>query len=83
MYVLRRATGAACRQQTSRLPKVLLVASRGIHGLRPLPFDIEDGLGDFLSPEALKTVAHEYQEGLLTRLNEEVVGELLFQHCLI
>jgi superoxide dismutase, Fe-Mn family len=49
--------------------------SRDLHTVKPLPFDTEVGLGDFLSPDALKVVAQEYQEGLLQRLNEEVLGE--------
>jgi len=43
--------------------------------LQQLPYNIEDGLGDFLSPEALHMIAVEYQQGLLTRLNEQVKGK--------
>ena len=32
-------------------------------------------MGDFLSPEALRLIAEDYQQGLLDRLNEEVKGE--------
>lgn len=84
MYALRRtATLAGKRRGPGRIPVLLLsgpVAKeigptlRRIHTLRPLPYDIDEGLGNFLSPEALKTVAHEYQLGLLERLNEEVAG---------
>ncbi|KAI0347001.1 manganese and iron superoxide dismutase [Trametopsis cervina] len=35
---------------------------------------MEEGLGEFLPPQALKVVAEEYQQGLLDRLNEEVAG---------
>lgn len=48
---------------------------RSIHARRELPYPVEGGLGDFLPPAALKTVAVDWQEGLLQRLNEEVKGE--------
>ena len=35
---------------------------------------IEDGLGKFLPPDALKVVAEDYQQGLLDRLNDAVKG---------
>ena len=38
----------------------------------PLPYKIEDGMGDFLSPSALKIIAEDYQQGLLDRLNEQI-----------
>ena len=47
---------------------------RTIHVRVPLPYEIEDGLGDFLSPDALRVVAVEYQQGLLDRLNEQIKG---------
>src|ERR1700722_2391740 len=50
-------------------------SSSTIHHLRELKYSIEDGLGDFLPPAALKTVALDYQQGLLDRLNDEVRGE--------
>ncbi|KDQ14754.1 hypothetical protein BOTBODRAFT_187754 [Botryobasidium botryosum FD-172 SS1] len=54
----------------SRLPTA--VSRRCIHQLPTLPYKIENGLGDFLSPAALRTVAVEYQSGLLANLNELV-----------
>ncbi|KAG9102508.1 hypothetical protein FRC06_001921 [Ceratobasidium sp. 370] len=33
---------------------------------------MQDGLGDFLTPEGLRVIAVDWQEGLLDRLNEEV-----------
>jgi Fe-Mn family superoxide dismutase len=45
-----------------------------IHVRVPLPYKIEDGLGDFLSPAALRVVAVDYQQGLLDRLNEQIKG---------
>ena len=50
------------------------VAVRNVHQLRRLPYSIENGLGDFLSPEALRVIAVDYQSGLLERLNDEVRG---------
>jgi Fe-Mn family superoxide dismutase len=47
--------------------------TRRLHQRQPLPYPVEQGLGNFLPPEALK-VQLEYQDGLLERLNEEVVG---------
>ncbi|KAI0079739.1 manganese and iron superoxide dismutase [Panus rudis PR-1116 ss-1] len=48
-----------------------LIHSRRIHNLKDLPYDVEEGLGDFLPPPALKMIAIEYQQGLLDRLNDE------------
>ena len=47
---------------------------RNIHKPIPLPYSIEHGLGNFLPPAALQTLV-DYQDGLLSRLNEEVRGE--------
>ncbi|EIN10327.1 hypothetical protein PUNSTDRAFT_50985 [Punctularia strigosozonata HHB-11173 SS5] len=47
---------------------------RRAHTRRELPYSISEGLGDFLSPEALQVIAVDYQEGLLQRLNEQVKG---------
>ena len=40
----------------------------------PLPYNVEDGMGDFLPPAALKLIAEDYQQGLLDRLNEQIKG---------
>ena len=50
------------------------VAVRDVHQLRQLPYSIDSGLGEFLSPEALRVLAVDYQSGLLQRLNDEVRG---------
>lgn len=55
-------------------------SARHVHSRVPLPYSIEEGLGDFLPPNALKVVAIDYQDGLLQRLNEEVRGK--FACCL-
>ena len=47
---------------------------RSIHVRVPLPYKVEDGMGDFLSPAALKVIAEDYQQGLLDRLNEQIKG---------
>ena len=49
------------------------LGTRNIHRRIPLPYPIADGLGKFLPPAALRTLV-EYQDGLLSRLNEEVRG---------
>ncbi|KAH6915275.1 Manganese/iron superoxide dismutase [Coprinopsis sp. MPI-PUGE-AT-0042] len=56
----------------SSIPRSRLL-SRKLHQRRPLLYSMEDGLGNFLPPAALRT-AVEWQEGLLQRLNEEVKG---------
>ena len=56
-------------------PQLLATASRrNIHVRVPLPYKIEDGMGDFLPPAALKVIAEDYQQGLLDRLNEQIKG---------
>ncbi|KAG6833868.1 hypothetical protein H0H87_011802 [Tephrocybe sp. NHM501043] len=72
---LRLASSSAARSSSSVLRlKSRTGASRNIHKRIPLPYSVEGGLGDFLPPAALKTVAVDYQEGLLRRLDEEVRG---------
>lgn len=52
-------------------------STRRLHLRSPLKYRIDEGLGEFLPPPALKTVAVDYQQGLLQRLNEEVRGEFV------
>ncbi|KAF8520084.1 Manganese/iron superoxide dismutase [Gautieria morchelliformis] len=47
---------------------------RCVHQLRQLPYDVDQGLGNFLSPAALRMICIDYQQGLLARLNEQVKG---------
>ena len=47
---------------------------RGAYRRAPLSYDIDSGLGQFLSPAALRLVAVDYQDGLLSRLNGLVRG---------
>ena len=49
------------------------LGTRNIHKRIPLPYPIRGGLGKFLPQPALETLV-EYQDGLLSRLNEEVRG---------
>lgn len=48
-------------------------SSRSVHTRRELHYPIEEGVGEFLPPPALKTVV-EWQEGLLERFNDQVRG---------
>lgn len=57
-------------------PKRVQPWSRNVHQRRGLPYNIEEGLGEFLPPDALRTVV-DYQEGLLERLNDEVRGAFI------
>ncbi|GAA5819961.1 hypothetical protein JCM11251_005426 [Rhodosporidiobolus azoricus] len=47
---------------------------RSLHHRVPLPYAQEQGLPGFLSPQALKTVAVDWQQGVLDRLNALVRG---------
>jgi superoxide dismutase, Fe-Mn family len=55
-------------------------SKRNYHQLEKLPYPIENGLGDFLPPDALKVVAIDYQAGLLQQLNEELRGTLRHEY---
>ncbi|KAA1466026.1 hypothetical protein DENSPDRAFT_862199 [Dentipellis sp. KUC8613] len=63
---------ASCSwSQASRLRSF---PARHIHTRLPLPYNVEDGMGEFLTPEGLKLIAVDYQQGLLDRLNDAVKG---------
>jgi Fe-Mn family superoxide dismutase len=70
---LRLATSGPSR--ITRLAASRWTRTRNVHVRRELAYPLEDGLGDFLPPTALKTVVS-YQDGLLSRLNDEVKGTL-------
>ena len=55
------------------LAKCRRVGTRHAHTRRELPYPIEGGLGKFLPPRALQTLA-EYQDGLLARLDQELLS---------
>ena len=74
------ATRLAANWQRSAVVRSTLLppwstSRRTIHVRVPLPYKVEDGMGDFLSPAALKVIAEDYQQGLLDRLNEQVKGK--------
>ncbi|KAF7330752.1 Manganese superoxide dismutase [Mycena venus] len=73
MSFLWRTRHAITRARRPLIPR----GTRGVTGQFnhlpvPLPYDIEDGLGNFLPPPALEAIAMEYQLGLLARLTDEV-----------
>ncbi|KAJ7122810.1 Manganese/iron superoxide dismutase [Mycena epipterygia] len=73
MSFLWRLRHPLIRARTPLIPR----GTRGVSGQfdhlpLPLPYNIKDGLGNFLPPRALEAVAMEYQLGLLARLTEEV-----------
>ncbi|KAK4049488.1 hypothetical protein OIO90_005439 [Microbotryomycetes sp. JL221] len=45
-----------------------------MHQRVPLPYELEQGLEPFMSAQALKTTAVDWQQGVLSRLNELVQG---------
>ncbi|GAA5875714.1 hypothetical protein JCM5296_005593 [Sporobolomyces johnsonii] len=49
-------------------------ARRQLHQRVPLPYNVDQGIPGFLSPNALKTVAVDWQNGVLDRLNQLVKG---------
>lgn len=61
----------------SQTKRTRLTPRRNLHTRTPLPYDIDNGLGDFLTPQALRMIAIDYQQGLLDRLNEQVAGVCL------
>ncbi len=50
------------------------MSHRNVHTVPNLRHDIDEGIGDFLSPKALRLLAVEYQGGLLSRLNDLAKG---------
>ncbi|GJE84766.1 manganese and iron superoxide dismutase [Phanerochaete sordida] len=64
---------AGSARHARRSPSVFRVlASRSLHHRVQPPYNVEDGMGDFLPPASLKMIAEDYQQGLLDRLNDEV-----------
>ena len=70
-----RSTAAPATSPALLLPTA---SRRNIHVRVPLPYKIENGMGDFLPPAALKVIAEDYQQGLLDRLNEQIKGTFSF-----
>ena len=84
--LVRAATTAAAASTTAAAARPTLVAAsllrattgvqtRFAHRRVPLPYDAEHGLPGFLSPNALRTVAVDWQQGVLARLDELVRGQ--------
>lgn len=63
--MLSRAVPRLSSLSTSHLSSL----HRSIHSRVPLDYPLEAGVGTFLSPKALKTVAVDWQEGVLNKLN--------------
>ncbi|GAA5845560.1 hypothetical protein JCM9279_003076 [Rhodotorula babjevae] len=61
----------------SSLASTSFLRLRSLHHRVPLPYAQQQGIPGFLSPEALHTVAVEWQDGLLARLNDLVRGSEL------
>ena len=72
LRTLRPAVKATRSQLSSAAPTV----ARCLHSRVELPYSIDAGLNPFLSPAALKTIAVDWQQGVLDRLNELVRGRL-------
>lgn len=68
-----RALRPTLRQATSSLSPAFAFR-RCLHERVPLAYSLEAGVNPFLSPSALKTVAVDWQQGILSRLNELVRG---------
>ncbi|KAI0029530.1 hypothetical protein K488DRAFT_80113 [Vararia minispora EC-137] len=65
---IRRASTTYTRSQNA----AAVARARCLHVRRQLPYIIDDGMGRFLSPEGLRSIAVEYQQGLIDRLNDEI-----------
>lgn len=83
-HPLRRETASNMRffSPPAKLARVMFLSARldsrwcarGLHKRRALLYKLEDGLGEFLPPPALKTIAVDWHGGLLERLNDEIKG---------
>ncbi|KAG0696731.1 Manganese/iron superoxide dismutase [Suillus ampliporus] len=68
---LRLASSSALSAwKSTKCPRQLWGARRHLHSRIELPYKVDEGLGNFMSPSTLKMVSEEYQQGLLDRLNE-------------
>lgn len=75
-YSAHRAARLSAAPALTHLKRTWLTSKKHLHTLNPLPYDVDAGLGDFLTPRALRMVAVDYQQGLLDRLDEQVKGAL-------
>lgn len=67
--ILAHTTRRAGKLSASAAP-----SRRALHQRVPLPYPVENGVGKFLSKDALNTVAVTWQQGVLDRLNQLVKG---------
>ncbi|KAF8313053.1 manganese and iron superoxide dismutase [Clavulina sp. PMI_390] len=74
------AVRVAGSRRALRIPTSFGARSRSLHTLPPYPYAVENGMGNFLSPNALRTVAVDYQAGLLSRLNDLIRGDPLLEN---
>ncbi|BGP24804.1 manganese superoxide dismutase [Rhodotorula toruloides] len=77
MASIRTLPSSARQLARSRSPAVLnfLPSQRRlVHHRVPLAFDVDEGLKPFLSADNLRTVAVDWQDGVLARLNELIRG---------
>ncbi|KAM0791496.1 hypothetical protein ACM66B_005949 [Microbotryomycetes sp. NB124-2] len=59
---------------SARRPARASLQRRSVHQRVPLPYEIDNGLQPFMSAQALRTTAVDWQQGVLSRLNELVQG---------
>ncbi|KAF8845612.1 manganese and iron superoxide dismutase [Paxillus ammoniavirescens] len=64
-------SAALAASKTTKCSRMQWAARRRLHTRKELPYKIEEGLGNFMSPQTLNMVAVEYQQGLLDRLSEQ------------
>lgn len=65
------------RSRSPAVASFLPSQRRLVHHRVPPAFDVEKGLRPFLGPENLRTVAVDWQDGVLARLNELTRGPSL------
>lgn len=75
LYAFTSRSSRLCRQQLETSTILFRISRRSLHQRRELEYPEDAGFGDFLPPEALRTVL-DWQDGLLERLNGEVRGPL-------
>lgn len=59
-------------------PRIVAAQRSLLHSRVPLDYPLENGVGSFLSKDALKTIAVDWQEGVLDRLNQLARGQSPF-----
>ncbi|KAK4046528.1 hypothetical protein OIV83_005980 [Microbotryomycetes sp. JL201] len=72
----RASTSASVAKNVARPARVTVQQQqrRSVHQRVPLPYEIDNGLQPFMSAQALRTTAVDWQQGVLSRLNELVQG---------